>query len=56
MTDGVERPCSLCDEPAADRVDVENEDTGEVRTGWFCEGHLDKLERYNRGEEVDWYV
>lgn len=53
---GVDRTCSLCDQPAVDREWVESEQDDEVREAWFCEGHLDKMERYNRGEDVEWSV
>jgi len=55
-TDGTGRTCDLCDEPAVDRLDVQNEVTGEMATANLCADHLDKAERYGRGEEVDWDV
>lgn len=49
--------CDLCESPADEiATPVRNEETGEVRNANLCEEHRDKLDRYNRGEEVDWNV
>ena len=51
---GDKRTCGLCDEPAVDTLDIQNEETGEIATANLCDLHLEKIRRYNRGEEVDW--
>ena len=45
--------CNLCEEnPGVTSEDVQNEETGEMASAWLCTECLDRLERYNRGDET----
>lgn len=53
IADDVLGACDICEEnQGVSSEDAVNEDTGEMTTAWLCSECLDRLERYNRGDDT----
>jgi len=53
VADDVIGACDICEEnQGVTSEDVVNDETGEMTTAWLCSECLDRLERYNRGDET----